>query len=120
MDPITLLLAVAVFVEALWCIRAAYRLSKLYKTRLFESEFFRRLVARNKRVAYIGGGAISLIVIWALLAWSLPEYVPQIPRPWGTYGITVALMVMLAGPILDERYVQNIRKGANPNVRDEL
>lgn len=120
MDPITLVLAVAIFVEALWCIRAAYRLSKLYQTRLFESEFFRRLVARNKRVAYIGGGLITAIVVWSLLAWSLPEYVPQIPRPWGTVGIAVALMVLISGPILDERYVQSIRKGVNPHDRHTL
>jgi hypothetical protein len=115
-DLVTLGLSIAVFIETLWCMRAAYRLSKLYQARLFQSEFFRRLVARNKRVAYIGGGAIALIVVWSLLAWSLPAFVPAIPRPWGTIAIALALMVMLSGPILDERYVQNVRKGGNPNL----
>jgi hypothetical protein len=117
-DPITLVLAVVIIVEALWSIRAAYRLSKLYQTRLFESEFFRRLVARNKRVAYVGGGAITLLVVWALLSWSLPQYVPMLPRPWFSVFIALCLIVVLAGPILDERYVSGIRKGSNPNVRD--
>jgi hypothetical protein len=111
-DPITLVLAVVIIVEALWSIRAAYRLSKLYQTRLFESEFFSRLVARNKRVAYVGGGAIAAVVIWGLLSWVFPEYVPVIPRPWSSVLVGIALMVMLAGPILDEHYVSGIRKGS--------
>jgi hypothetical protein len=100
-DPVTLLFTVAVFIEALWCIRATRRLAAVYQTRLFESAFFSRLVTRNKRVAYIGG----------LLSWVFPEYVPVIPRPWSSVLVGVALMVMLAGPILDERYVNGIRKG---------
>jgi Zn-dependent protease len=110
-DPVTLLFTVAVFIEALWCIRATRRLAAVYQTRLFESAFFSRLVTRNKRVAYIGGGAIAAVVIWGLLSWVFPEYVPVIPRPWGSVLVGIALMVMLAGPILDERYVSRIRKG---------
>lgn len=110
-DPITAILALIVFAEALWSIRAAYRLSRLYQTRLFESQFFRRLVARNKRVAYIGGGAIATIVVWSLLSWAFPDGIPAIPRPWGSVLIAIALIVVLAGPILDERYVNRVRKG---------
>jgi hypothetical protein len=110
-DPVTLLLALVVFGESLWCIRAARRLAAVYQTRLFESLFFRRLVDRNKRVAYIGGGAITAVVIWSLVSFAVPELVPAIPRPWGTVLIAIALIVMLAGPILDDRYVQRVRKG---------
>lgn len=119
MDPLILVLALALLVEIIWTVRAAHGLSLLYGSRRFDSEFFRRLVARNKRVAYIGGGLIAVVVVLTLLAIALPG-LPRLPSPWPIVLVALGLMVLLSGPILDERYVRSVRNGGDPNVKEEL
>lgn len=108
MDPLTLILVLVLLVEIPASMWAAWSLSRRYRYRLVESLFFRRLVERNLRVAYVAGGLIGAIVLYSLMAYMLGWQ--PIPRPWGTVALAIALIVLLAGPILDEIEVRRVAK----------
>lgn len=114
MDPLTLILALVLVVEVPVSMIAAWRLSRRYRVRLVESLFFRRLVRRNIRVAWIAGGLIGLLVFYGLISWTFG--LPPIPRPWGTVLLALALIVLLYGPIDDELAVRRIARSPSPEV----
>lgn len=113
MDPVVLVVVVVLAIEIPWAMRAARRLSKKYSVRLIESLFFRRLVQRNNRVAYVGGGVIGAVVIYSLVRYATQTSLnlPQIPSPWGSVAVGLALIVMFWGPIDDDRLTTRIAKG---------
>lgn len=102
-----LVLVVALVIEIAWSIYSAHWLAKRYSHRLVESLFFRRLVRRNKRVAYVGGGIIGIIAVYGLLSFVFPV-LPQVPRPYPAVAVIIALMLMIWGPIDDKRVIEKI------------
>jgi len=100
-DPITLLVTLALTTEITLTAYATMRIVKWYLPVRGQSSFLDRLVTRDVRVA-LAGVVIGGVVIYSLLRYSLPELgLPPILPPFGTIIIGSVLAVLLWGPISD-------------------
>jgi hypothetical protein len=111
MDPVTLLIVLALSVEIPAALVAvAYILYVQWPVR-GQARFLDRLVKRDVRVA-LAGAAIGTVVAYNLFRFALPESgIPQIPPPWSSIIIGGALIVLLYGPIDDGLTLWRERRG---------
>lgn len=112
------LLIAALLVEIGWSIDSAHKLAVRYGRRFVDSLFFKRLVTRNQRVAYVGGGMLGFLAAYSG-AVNL-GLVGPLDRPWGFVTLVVALMVLLWGPIDDWRTVSRLDREQAETGETEL
>lgn len=101
MDPITLILAIGLGIEALVCLYCVVRFRGWYAAKGESDPYLKRLRDRNTRVAF-GAGGIAILIVYSLLRYALPELqIGQLIPPIGSLLIGSSLAWMLYGPIDD-------------------
>lgn len=117
-DTLVIALIVAFVVElvvAVWCSR---QVRAMYAHRRKESILFKKLVARETRIA-VAGVVIGVVAVWSIANFVWPPVVdgveqqgfvvPGIPRPWGIVTIVLCFMALFWGPIDTYRQLRAIQ-----------
>lgn len=112
MDPLTLLIVLALSVEIPAALIAVAYIVRVQRPVKGQAPFLDRLVKRDLRVA-LAGLVIGTIIAYSLLRFALPEWnLPQIAPPWSSVFIGGALIVLLIGPIDDALTIWRERRSA--------
>lgn len=106
---VTLAVAVVIGILSAAAVVAAIYVQSVYNEREADVREFRRLVKRDRRIAF-GGLIVELLVVWACLAAVWPETFQPIPRPWGAVAIGIVVALMMYGPIDDAIAFRELRR----------
>lgn len=122
-DPIVLIVVIALSFEMLYALWCANWMRRRYGRRLMHSAVWDRLVEGEMRVV------VSCIIILGLVIQGYVVYLleldqPILPRPIGTVLLSVALGLLLYGPIADKRLMKRLEEvgtdtGEPPSLLDQ-
>jgi hypothetical protein len=108
---------VAEMLYALWC---ANWMRKRYGRRLMRSAVWDRLVEGEVRTV-IASVILMFVVIYGFWLYAFDITEPPIPRPLNSILLSIALFLLLYGPIADKRMVQRLeREGHNAGDPPQL
>lgn len=120
----TLALIGLLIVEGTAALASGVYIAIVYHQRREDSEYLRRLVVRDWRVA-AGAVPILIVVVYSLLVFAFPDRLTPIARPWGSIAVCIPIAVFLYGVVDDARqFYRDRRLGSEPGDRltpeDEL
>jgi len=107
-DVVTIVIVVMVIARAFHAIGSYLYVRDVFDGRSETVGEQERLVQRDRVIAWCCGG-LAILGTWSLSNFAWPEYVPPIPRPFGTLFIFLVIWVMTRGPIEDRRAWQRLR-----------
>jgi hypothetical protein len=117
-DVVTLIASVILLIEIPWSMISAIRITRRYRVRLVESRIFRWLTGAVLWVAFVGGGAIGILVLYAFGRVFAPQAIPTLGPGVFTTLLAIALIALIALPIALDHELSRIARSADPSVTE--
>lgn len=116
MDGLSLLIALLLLVEIPIAMRSALRVYRRYRARRVNTRILRFLALAAMWIAFVGGGAVGLVVLFAFARlWNL---VPELQRGVVTTFLGVGVAALIAFPIALDYVLGRIARGPDPSIEE--
>lgn len=107
-DVVTLVIVVGIILRAAQAIGSYLYVRDVFEARTETVGEQERLVQRDRIIAWCSAG-LAFLGTWSLCNYAWPEFIPPVPRPFGSLFVFLVIWIMTRGPIDDRRAWQRLR-----------